>query len=128
MTSANLIVVLLVGAVVGALVGLGLGGIIHNPLHLGIIAGFLATIAAGLFRNFLVSKGALGPRDTALPGMVILYAVIASIAGSAGAVEIDQAAGIASPVWIGTLAGLFSGILMALLMITYHMQPGQSRP
>jgi hypothetical protein len=126
-TSANLIVVLLVGAVVGALVGLGLGGVIHNPLYLGITAGFLATIAAGLVRNFLVSKGALGPGNSALPGMVILYAVIASIAGSAGAVEIDQAAGLASPVWIGTLAGLFSGILMALLMITYHMQPGQSR-
>ena len=127
MTSANLIVVLLVGSVVGALVGLGLGGIIHNPLYLGIIAGVLGTIGAGLFRNFLVSKGTLGPRYTALPGRVILYTVIASIAGSAGAVEIDQAAGITSPVWIGTLAGLFSGILMALLMITYHMQPGQSR-
>ena len=128
MTSANLIVVLLVGAIVGALVGLGLSGIIHNPLHLGIIAGFVATIAAGLFRNFLVSKGALGPREIVLPGIVILYAIIASIAGSAGAVEVDQAAGLASPVWIGTVAGLFSSILMALLMITYHMQPGQSRP
>ena len=80
MTSANLIVVLLVGAVVGALGGLGLGGVIHNPLHLGIIAGFLATTAAGLFRNFLVSKGALGPREIVLPGKVILYAIIASIA------------------------------------------------
>ena len=65
--SANLIVVLLVGAVVGALVALGLGGIIHNPLHLGIIAGFLATIAAGLIRNFLVSKGALGPGTLRFP-------------------------------------------------------------
>jgi len=128
MTSANLLVVLLVGAIVGALVGLGLGSLIHNPLHLGIVAGFLATIIAGLVRNFLVSKGALGPRSSALPGIVILYAVIASIAGSAGAVEVDQAAGLMSPVWIGTLAGLFSGILMALLMITYYMHPGQSRP
>jgi putative flippase GtrA len=67
-TSANLIVVLLVGAVVGALVGLGLGSVIHNPLYLGITAGFLATIAAGLVRNFLVSKGALGPGNSALPG------------------------------------------------------------
>jgi hypothetical protein len=74
-----------------------------------------------------VSKGALGPKNSTLPGIVILYAVIASIAGCAGAVEIDQAAGLASPVWVGTLAGLFSGILMALLMITYYMQPGQSR-
>jgi hypothetical protein len=57
--------------------------------------------------------------------MVILYAAIASIAGSAGAVEIDQASGFSSPVWIGALAGLFSTILMALLMITYHMVPGE---
>ena len=128
MTSANLLVVLLVGAVVGALVGLGLGGVIAHPLWLGIIAGFLATIVAGVVRNFLVSRGALGPKSTTLPGIVILYAIIASIAGSAGAVEIDQAAGITSPVWIGTLAGLFSGILMALLMMTYNMHPGQSRP
>jgi hypothetical protein len=127
MTSANLLVVLLVGAIVGALAGLGLGGLISNPLYLGIAAGFLATIVAGLVRNFLVNKGALGPKYSALPGVVILYAVIASIAGSAGAVEIDQAAGLTSPVWIGTLAGLFSGILMALLMITYYMHPGQSR-
>jgi hypothetical protein len=126
-TSANLIVVLLVGAVVGALAGLGFGGVISHPLYLGIVSGFLATIVAGVVRNFLVSRGALGPKTSALPGVVILYAIIASIAGSAGAVEIDQAAGLTSPVWIGTLAGLFSGILMALLMITYYMPPGQSR-
>jgi preprotein translocase subunit SecF len=41
------------------------------------------------------------------------------------AVEIDQASGFSSPVWIGALAGLFSTILMALLMITYHMVPGE---
>ena len=124
MTSANLLVVLLIGAAVGALVGLGLGGLITHPLWLGIISGFVATIVAGAVRNFLVSRGALGPESTTLPGIVILYAIIASIAGSAGAVEIDQAAGLTSPVWIGTVAGLFSGILMALLMIAYHMPPG----
>jgi hypothetical protein len=32
MTSANLLVVILVGTVVGALVGLGLGGVIADPL------------------------------------------------------------------------------------------------
>jgi hypothetical protein len=125
MTSANLLVVLLIGAAVGAVVGLGLGGVISNPLWLGIVSGFLATIIAGLVRNLLVSRGMLGPKVKTLPGIVILYAVIASIAGSAGAVEIDQASGFTSPVWIGTLAGLFSGILMALLTITYHMHPGK---
>jgi hypothetical protein len=127
MTTANLIVVLLVGTVVGALVGLGLGGLITDPLYLGIVSGFVATIVAGMIRNLLVTRGALGPKGSPLPVVVLLYAVIASIAGSAGAVEIDQATGLTSPVLIGTLAGLFSAILTALLMITYFMHPGEKR-
>jgi hypothetical protein len=126
-TTANLIVVLLVGTVVGALVGLGLGGVISNSLYLGIISGFVATIVAGMIRNLMVTRGALGPKGSPLPSVVILYAIIASIAGSAGAVEIDLAAGVTSPVFIGALAGLFSAILAALLMITYFMHPGETR-
>jgi len=61
MTSANLLVVLLISIVVGALVGLGLGGVITHPLWLGLISGFLATILAGMARNYLVSRGVLGP-------------------------------------------------------------------
>jgi hypothetical protein len=121
-TSANLLLVILIGTVVGAVVGLGLGGIISNPLWLGIVSGFLATITAAVVRDLLVRRGLLGPKGATLPG---LYAAIASIAGSAGAVEIDQASGFSSPAWIGALAGLFSAILMALLMITYHMVPGE---
>jgi hypothetical protein len=124
-TSANLLLVILIGTVVGAVVGLGLGGIISNPLWLGIVSGFLATITAAVVRDLLVRRGLLGPKGATLPGMIILYAAIASIAGSAGAVEIDQASGFSSPAWIGALAGLFSAILMALLMITYHMVPGE---
>ena len=56
MTSANLLVVLLISTVVGALVGLGLGGVITHPLLLGVISGFLATILAGVARNYLVSR------------------------------------------------------------------------
>jgi hypothetical protein len=106
-TSANLLLVILIGTVVGAVVGLGLGGIIPNRLWLGIVSGFLATITAAGVREFLIRRGLLGPKGATLPGMVILYAAIASIAGSTGAVEIDQASGFSSPVWIGALAGLF---------------------
>jgi hypothetical protein len=28
-------------------------------------------------------------------------------------------------VWLGTLAGLFSTILLAMLMIAYHTNPGE---
>ena len=129
MTSANLIVVLFVGTVVGALVGLVLGGVISNPVYLAIIAGFLATIIAGVVRNTVMTRGGMGHDNSSIPVVVVVYAAIASIAGSAAAVEIDQASGLTSPVWIGTMAGLLSGILMALLMITYHMHPhtGQKR-
>jgi hypothetical protein len=34
---------------------------------------------------------------------------------------------VSSPVWLGTLAGLFSAILLAMLMITYYMNPDTGR-
>jgi hypothetical protein len=75
-TSANLLLVILIGTVVGAVVGLGLGGIISNPLWLGIVSGFLATITAAVVRDLLVRRGLLGPKGATLPGMIILYAAI----------------------------------------------------
>ncbi len=57
MTSANLLIVLMVGTVVGALVGLGLGGYFGNQLYLAILAGFLGTIIGGLARNFIMVRG-----------------------------------------------------------------------
>jgi hypothetical protein len=54
---------------------------------------------------------------------VIAYSAIASLAGSMSAVQVASLGGFTTPVWIGTLAGLFSGILMALLMIVYDMNP-----
>jgi preprotein translocase subunit SecD len=35
--------------------------------------------------------------------------------------------GLDSAVWLGTLAGLFSCILLAMLMITYYMNPETGR-
>ena len=40
---------------------------------------------------------------------------------------LDQAGGAYTSVWLGTLAGLVSAILVALLLITYHMYPEPSR-
>ena len=40
--------------------------------------------------------------------------------------EVAQQSEVSASVWIGTLAGLFSAILMALLMITYHTNPGEA--
>ena len=48
MTSANLLVILLVGTAVGAIAGWVLGPFFQHSLYLGIVAGFFATIIAGV--------------------------------------------------------------------------------
>jgi hypothetical protein len=126
MTSANLLIVLLVGTAVGALVGLGLGGVFANPWYLAIAAGFIATIVGGIARNVIMMRSGGGPDESRTPTLVIVYSAIASLAGSSAATEVAQQSQVSSPAWIGTLAGLFSAILMAMLMITYHTNPGEA--
>ena len=61
MTSASVLIVLLVGTVVGALVGLLLGGTMEN-WYLALLAGFLGSTIAVIIRNLVLSRGAgLGP-------------------------------------------------------------------
>lgn len=130
MTSADLLIVLVVGTAVGALAGLAIGTDV-GPLWLAVVAGFLGTIIGSIVRNFIISRGVGIKRDDPLddsrtPWLVIIYAAIASLAASAAALEISQQSDLAdSPVWIGTLAGLFSALLTAMLMIVYHTHPGQ---
>jgi tellurite resistance protein TehA-like permease len=127
MTSANLLIVLLVGTVVGALTGLGLGRFFANQWYLALVAGFLATIIAGIVRNVIIARGAgLGPDSTRTPTLVLVYSAVASLAGSSAAMEVAQQSQVSAPAWIGTLAGLFSAILLALLMITYYTNPGEA--
>lgn len=127
MTSANLLIVLLVGTVVGALAGLGLGDFFSNPWYLALVAGFLGTIVAALVRDFIVRRGgALGPDSSRIPTLVLVYAVIASLAGSSAATEVAQQSDMTASVWLGTLAGLFSSILMSMLMIAYFTHPGEA--
>jgi membrane protein implicated in regulation of membrane protease activity len=62
----------------------------------------------------------------ALTGLAIdslVNGIYLAIVTDAAAVEVATVSAMASPVWIGTLASLFSAILMAMLMITYHMNP-----
>ncbi|MCJ7599053.1 MAG: hypothetical protein MUO41_10615 [Methyloceanibacter sp.] len=128
MTSASILVVVLTAAVVGAVVGLALGGVISNEVVLALVAGFLGTMAASVVRNTLVHRfSGMGPDDSRMPNVVLTFAVIASIAGSLAGHDIATLLGEASPVWIGTLAGLFSSVLMSLLMITYYMNPAPAK-
>jgi hypothetical protein len=126
MTSASLLIVLIVGTVVGALIGLLVGGSME-ALYLAILAGFLGTIVAAIVRNTIMTRGAkVGPDDSRTPMLVIVYSAVASLAGSSAAVELAKVSDFTSPVWLGTLAGLFSSILLAMLMITYHTNPGEA--
>ena len=127
-TSASLIVVILTGAAIGAVTG-GIIGTSLTTAPLAVVSGFIATIVAVAVRNELLNRfSGAGPDDTRIPMVVAVFAIIASVAGSLASKELlDQVGGEWSPVWIGTLAGLSSAILMALLMITYRMYPEPRR-
>jgi hypothetical protein len=120
-TTVSLLVVILVGTAVGAVIGLLLRGSIAHGVVLAVIAGLAATLVATLARNFLVSrKIGVGPDDVAVPTVILIYGLIASIAGSLAGLELARLLHEPFPVWTGALAGLFSSILMALLMIAYR--------
>ncbi len=127
MTSANLLIVVLVGAVVGALVGLALGGALTG-FYLAVVAGFLGTIVAGVARNEIMKRAGAGPDDSKIPNLVLIYSAVASLGGSSLADEVVRISGLDSAVWLGMLAGLFSCILLAMLLITYYINPETGRP
>jgi hypothetical protein len=126
MTSASLLIVLMVGTAVGALTGLAAGGFSLGALTVALLAGFLGTTIGAMVRNFILARAAgIGPDDSRTPLLVIIYAVIASLAASAAAVELAQRSDLGdSRIWVGTLSGLIAAILMSMLLITYHTKPG----
>jgi hypothetical protein len=128
-TSASLLIMILVSAAVGAAVGglLQQAGVSVVPLA--IVAGFIATLVAVVVRNELINRlSGAGPDDFRIPMVVIVFTVIASLAGSLAGKEIlDDMGEVYSGVWVGTVAGLVSSILMAMLMITYYMNPRPNR-
>ena len=92
MTSASLLIVLIVSTAVGALTGLGIGTSLGG-LSVAILAGFLGTILGAVVRNFIISRGAgMGPDDSRTPLLVIVYAAIASLAASAAALGLPTGA------------------------------------
>ena len=106
MTSASLLIVLIIGIIVGALTGLALGGSV-GELPLTIIAGLLGTIIAAVVRNMIMVRGpGVGPDDSRTPLLVIVYSAIASLAGSSTAIEVARLSEVAAPAWLGALAGL----------------------
>ena len=127
-TSASLIVVIVVAAAEGAIVG-GILGDYAPPVAIALAAGIVATVVAVLVRNKLVHRlSGAGPDEGRIPVVVAVFGIIGSIAGSlAGKEVLDQAGGAYTSVWLGTVAGLASAVLVGLLMITYHMNPEPQR-
>jgi hypothetical protein len=129
-TSASLMIVILVAAAVGAVVGGLLDQMGVDRTLLAIIAGFVAIVAAGVARHVMIRVvwGA-GPDVTRIPTVIIVFALVSSLAGSLAGHDLlhDYHEGY-SGIWVGTLAGLLSAVIMSMLMITYYMNPSsQSR-
>ena len=120
--SASILIVVLIAAAVGALVGLVLETVIPDTRLLAVLAGFIATVVASIARYTFLYRGAgVGSDESRIPMVLVVNASIASIAGSLAAHDLSNAmGGPPSSVFLGSLAGLLSGVLMALLMITYH--------
>lgn len=118
--SASLIILILVATVVGAVVALVLKDMVE-PRVMAILAGLVAAILASIARYKLIFRSAgAGSDETRVPGVLIVNVAIASIAGSLAAHDVSTYAGVMEPAVVGGLAGLFSAILMAMLMITFH--------
>ena len=120
--SASLIIVILIATAIGAIVALFLSGVVTGTRTLALISGFVATVLAAIGRYKIIFLGAgKGADESKIPGLILTYAVIASIAGSLAAHDVfGFMATDGSLAMLGALAGLFSAILMAMLMITYH--------
>jgi hypothetical protein len=128
-TSASLIIVILVAAAVGAVTGGLLDQAGVDRTLLAIAAGFAAIIVAGIVRHVMIRRlwGA-GPDVTQIPGVVLVFALVSSLAGSLAGHEIlDDFHEFYSGIWVGTLAGLLSALIMSMLMITYYMNPSPQR-
>ena len=130
MTVRNLLIVLILCSVVGAFTGLMLGEVVGN-LYLGIIAALLATAVAAAARNLkipqLVAIYSALAIEHSIHGRVIIYSVVASIIAGAAAVGVASEIDFKSPVLVGSLGGLFAGLLMTMLIIVSEIPDGEGR-
>ncbi|WP_372929867.1 hypothetical protein [Methyloceanibacter sp.] len=130
MSVKNFLIVLVLCAVVGAFTGLLLGGSVGD-LYLGITAGLLATVIASAARNLKIPQLAVIYSalaiEHAIPVRVIIYSVVASIIAGAAAVGVASETDLKSSIIVGSLAGLFAGLLMLMLIIVSEKPNGEER-
>jgi hypothetical protein len=123
-TTASLIVVVLVATAVGTLTGLLFGSQLGSEA-LAVVAGLSGMIAAALVRNTLLVKAwsAVGVDDPGTPAAVVTNAVLSSIVGGLATHQIAVFVGGWPAVVMCGLAGLISAALFGFLMVTYRMNP-----
>jgi phosphotransferase system glucose/maltose/N-acetylglucosamine-specific IIC component len=125
--SASVLVTVLVSLVSGAIYGLMLGTVLRHQYLIAVIAALLAVITATAFRYLIIYRATrsapLSPGDgpLAMPTVLWTNAIIASIFGGLAAhAVLLEAAPHAAPIVTGAAAGLFGGILSAMLMVAYY--------
>ncbi len=128
MSPVNLLIALILCIIVGAFTGLVLGDLVGD-LYLATIAGILATVVAVAARNFripllVVIYSALAI-ERPIPLRLIINSIVASLIAGAAAVGVATVTDLTSSVMIGSLGGLFAGILMAMQMMVYDMNHGE---
>ena len=130
MTVRNFLIVLILCSVVGAFTGLMLGDVVGD-LYLGIIAALLATAIAAAARNIkipqLVAIYSALAIEHSIHARVIIYSVIASLIAGAAAVGVASEIDLKSSVMVGSLGGLFAGLLMTMLIIVSEIPNGDGR-
>jgi hypothetical protein len=127
LTSPGIVLTFIVGGVSGGAIGLALDGFIAHKPVLAVLAAFLAIVVSTLIRHFTIFasiRGAgPGPGRLAIPGAMLINAVIAACVG--GGVAYLASVNLLSPppsAWIGCLSGVLGCVVMELLMIGYRAQ------
>jgi hypothetical protein len=114
----SIVVGILVGAVTGQLLALG----ISNGTLLALASGVVSVLVVSVATNaFVFGHIGFGKDDVSLPPTLVLSALVASAAGSLSGYYIVLMTGQAYSWGIGAAAGLFSSILMTLLVLAYTL-------
>jgi len=102
-----------------------------GDLYLGIIAALLATATAAAARNLkipqLVAIYSALAIEHSIHARVIIYSVVASLIAGAAAVGVASETDLKSSIIVGSLAGLFAGLLMLMLIIVSEKPNGEER-
>jgi len=123
--STGIVLAVVTGGAAGAVTGLALDGIVTDRVLLAVTAAIVAVVAATVVRHFTIFasiRGAgPGPGTTLIPGVVLLNAVVASLAGGLAGYGLTLGVlGGAPSVWIGFLSGVIGSVSIELLMIGYR--------